>query len=86
MAKTRITDEGLILTNDNGVDVMIKANHAATVDSYVLPPAADGTISTGQASLCWSWSACTPTLRKGGVVERDTCLCYSTPANDTTLQ
>jgi len=47
MAKTRITDEGLILTNDNGVDVMIKANHAATSDKYVLPPASDGTIGTG---------------------------------------
>ena len=47
MAKTRLTDEGLVLTNDNGVDVTIKANHAATVDTYVKPPASDGTISTG---------------------------------------
>ena len=51
MAKTRLTDEGLVLTNDNGVDVMIKANHAATVDSYVLPPAADGTISTSLSHI-----------------------------------
>jgi len=47
MAKTRLTDEGLVLTNDNGVDVMIKANHAATSDKYVLPPTSDGTIGTG---------------------------------------
>lgn len=47
MAKTRLTDEGLVLTNDNGVDVMIKANHDATSDTYVKPPASDGTISTG---------------------------------------
>lgn len=51
MAKTRLTDEGLVLTNDNGVDVIIKANHAATVDSYVLPPAADGTISTSLSHI-----------------------------------
>lgn len=46
MAKTRLTDEGLVLTNDNGVDVMIKANHDATSDTYVKPPASDGTMST----------------------------------------
>lgn len=46
MPKTRLTNEGLVLTNDAGVSVTIKAEHAATTDSYVRPPAADGTIST----------------------------------------
>lgn len=47
MAKTRLTNEGLVLTNDAGVSVTIKAQHAATVDTYVKPPTSDGTIGTG---------------------------------------
>lgn len=78
MAKTRLTDEGLVLTNDNGVDVMIKANHAATVDTYVLPPASDGTMSTGSGGGGGSTS--TTVIRTTSLV-----VTQSTTANDVVL-